>query len=180
MPHVLIHALKNLTCRMLLLLYLLHSRYKHTPHKIFCSLLFSLSHTVISVLLISVRNHTVHFISQFILKARNGLTGSPSYQVRSSVLHIIQAHVTSFSNLSLGKTHKLRVPGVDTKTLGDQDLTWTIKKKKKQRNNDEKQGLYLQPLILCLSNKNTACMILWYSQSPGYREFYHLQNPGVT
>lgn len=83
----------------------------------------SLSLTVISVLLISVGNHTIHFIGQFILKARNRLTGSASYEVSSSALHLVQAHVAGFGNLPLGKANKLRVPGVDAETLGDQDLT---------------------------------------------------------
>lgn len=100
--------------------FFLLNRYKHTPlerpHT-------PLSCTVILVLLISVRNHTVHFIGQFVLKARNRLSGSASYQVSSSALHFVQAHVTGFSNLPLGKGYKLWIPGVDTEALRDQDLT---------------------------------------------------------
>lgn len=81
------------------------------------------SHSYFSFLLISVRNHTVHFVGQIVLNAGNRLTGSANYEVSSGALHVVQAHVTGFSNLTLGEAHKLRVPGVDAKTLGDQDLT---------------------------------------------------------
>lgn len=96
-----------------------HLKKPHTP----------LPRTAISVLLISVRNHTVHFIGQFVLKARNRLSGSASYQVGSGALHFVQAHVTGFSNLPLGKVHKLWVPGVDAETLREQDLMLGLKKK---------------------------------------------------
>lgn len=104
-------------------------------HKIFFSLFFffkkkqtshlSFSHISLTVQLISVRNHTVHFISQLFLKSRNRLSGSTHYQVSSCALHFIQAHAASFSNLPLSKVHKLRVPCIDTETLRDQDL-WLV------------------------------------------------------
>ena len=94
-------------------LFFLPEQTSHTSH----------SHTVISVLLLSVRNHAVHFISQLVLKARNRLTGSASYEVSGSALHVVHTHVTGFGDLPLGKAHKLGVPGVHTETLGDQDLT---------------------------------------------------------
>lgn len=85
----------------------------------------SFSHISLTVQLISVRNHTVHFISQLFLKSRNRLSGSTHYQVSSCALHFIQAHAASFSNLPLSKVHKLRVPCIDTETLRDQDL-WLV------------------------------------------------------
>lgn len=65
----------------------------------------------------SVRNHAVHFVGQFVLKARNGLACSTSDEVSGSALHLVQAHVTGFSNLTLGKVHKLGVASVDAETL---------------------------------------------------------------
>lgn len=64
-----------------------------------------------------VRNHAVHFIGQLVLKARHGLAGSTSDEVSGGALHVIHAHVTGFSNLTLGKVHKLGVAGVETETL---------------------------------------------------------------
>lgn len=148
----------------------------HTTKKDLVLLFFklhTLSHTVISVLLISVRNHTVHFIGQFILNARNRLTGSARYEVRSSVLHLVQAHVTGFSDLPLGKAHKLRVPGVNTEALGDQDLT--RKKAEEQWCKIRKckimilatHSLSLTHRHACLSNyycvQNTENFISWKS-----------------
>lgn len=107
----------------------LRSRYK-THFFPLIKLHTSLSHTVISVLLISVRNHAVHFVGQFLLKARNWLTGSSSYEVGGRALHVVQTHVTGFGDLPLGKAHKLGVPGVDAETLRDQDLTLARKREK--------------------------------------------------
>lgn len=64
-----------------------------------------------------VRNHAVHFIGQFVLKARNGLAGTTSDEVSGGALHLIQAHVTGFGNLTLGKVHKLGVAGVEAEAL---------------------------------------------------------------
>lgn len=77
----------------------------------------SLPRTVFSVLLISVRNHTVHLIGQIVFKARNGLTGPASYEVSGGALHLVQAHVARLRDLPLGKVHKLRIPGIDAETL---------------------------------------------------------------
>lgn len=132
---------RNLICGMFLFVFKRDSN-THT-HKRFSSPFFfffkkkqtshlSFSHISLTVQLISVRNHTVHFISQLLLKSRNRLSGSTRYQVSSCALHFIQAHAASFSNLPLSKVHKLRVPCIDTETLRDQDLWLVTERVKKQ------------------------------------------------
>lgn len=96
------------------------SRLKHTT--------FVQIQIIHTVSLMSVRNHAVHFVSQFVLKARDGLTGSSWYEVSSGALHLVQAHVTGFGDLTLGEAHKLRIPGEDAETLRDQNLTFERQK----------------------------------------------------
>lgn len=64
-----------------------------------------------------VRNHAVHFVGQLVLEARDGLAGAAGDEVGGGALHLVQAHVAGFGNLTLGKVHKLGVASVDAETL---------------------------------------------------------------
>lgn len=99
----------------------------------------STSHTASSVLLISVRNHAVHFVGQLVLEARNGPSGPTCYEVRGGALHLVQAHVAGLGDLTLGEADKLGVPGEDAETLRDQDL----KSKRGMKSKEGDFGLFV-------------------------------------
>lgn len=83
---------------------------------------------------ISVRNHAVHFVGQFVLEAGNGATGSSCDQVNGGALHLVQTHVTRLGDFPLGKVDELGVPSVDAEPLRDQDLFVSRKEIRKNKN----------------------------------------------
>lgn len=104
------------------------TKLRHWCHILLHMQVKSTSHTVSPV---SVRNHAVHFISQLVFEARNRPRGPVCYEVRGGALHLVDAHVTGFCDLTFGEADKLGVPGKDAQTLRDQDL-----KPKRWRMND--------------------------------------------